>query len=73
MQTDAEHCWPTTPDIVGCYMLCALVHPAACFCLLLGVVVFHHQPTPTWTQQLPTLLVSVCLKITCNIYPIGAR
>ena len=29
-----QHCWPTTPDIVGCYMLRAF----ACCCVLLGVV-----------------------------------
>ena len=73
MQTDAEHCSPTTPDIVGCYMLGALVHPAACCCLLLGVVIPICTPSPTWTQQLPTLLVSVCTKLTCNIYPIDAH
>ena len=21
-----QHCWPTTPNIVGCYMLCPFVH-----------------------------------------------
>ena len=73
MQTDDEHCWPTTPNIVGCYMLHGLVHSAACCCRLLGVVVSICTPSPTWTQQQPTLLVSVCTKLTCNIYPIDAH
>ena len=30
-----QHCWPTTPSIVGCYMLRPLAHPVACCCVLL--------------------------------------
>ena len=26
------HCWPTTPNIVGCNMLLPFVHPVACSC-----------------------------------------
>ena len=63
MQTDAEHCW----------MLHGLVHSAACCCRLLGVVVSICTPSPTWTQQQPTLLVSVCTKLTGNIYSIDAH
>ena len=25
-----QHCWPTTPNIVGCYMLRPFAHPVAC-------------------------------------------
>ena len=25
-----QHCWPTTPNIVGCYMLRLFAHPVAC-------------------------------------------
>ena len=25
-----QHCWPTTPNIVGCYMLSPFAHPVAC-------------------------------------------
>ena len=31
-----QRCWPTTPNIVGCYMLCPFAHPVAYFCVLLG-------------------------------------
>ena len=27
-----QHCWPTTPNIVGCYMLCLFALPVACCC-----------------------------------------
>ena len=27
-----EHCWPTTPNIVGCYMLRPFVRPVGCCC-----------------------------------------
>ena len=33
-----QHCWLTTPNIVGCYMLRPFAHPVACCCVLLGGV-----------------------------------
>ena len=27
-----QHCWPTNPNIVGCYMLRPFAHPVACCC-----------------------------------------
>ena len=33
-----QHCWPTTPNIVECYMLRPLAHPVACCCVLLRKV-----------------------------------
>ena len=27
-----QHCWSTTPNIVGCYMLRPFAHPVACCC-----------------------------------------
>ena len=32
-----QHCWPTTPNIVGCYMLRPFAHPYACCWMLLRV------------------------------------
>ena len=32
------NCWPTTPNIVGCYMLCPFAHPVACCSVLLRKV-----------------------------------
>ena len=33
-----QHCSPTTPNIVGCYMLLPFAHPVACCCVLLRKV-----------------------------------
>ena len=33
-----QHCWPTTPNIVGCYILRPFAHPVACCCVLLRKV-----------------------------------
>ena len=58
-----QHCWPTTPNIAGCYMLRSFAHSAAVACdsVLLRVVAQSLKPvkllaTCKRTQQLPTLL-----------------
>ena len=33
-----QYCWPTTPNIVGCYMLRPFAHPVACCWMLLRKV-----------------------------------
>ena len=33
-----RHCWRTTPNVIGCYMLRPFAYPVACCCVLLGVV-----------------------------------
>ena len=52
-----RHCWPTTPKIVGCYMLRPLAHPVACCWLLLRVVAQSLKPVKLFSQQLPTFLL----------------
>ena len=52
-----QHCRPTTPDIVGCYMLRAFAHPIACFCVLLRVVAQSLKLVKLFSQQLPTFLL----------------
>ena len=42
-----QHCWPTTPSIVGCYVLRPFAHPVPCRCVLLGVFVQNLN----WTVQ----------------------
>ena len=42
-----QHCWPTTPSIVGCYVLRPFAHPVPCRCVLLGVFV----QSLNWTVQ----------------------
>ena len=56
-----QHCWPTTPNIFGCYMLRLFAHPLPFCCVLLGVVAQILKPvkllaTSKRTQKLPTML-----------------
>ena len=39
-----QHCWPTTPNIVACYMLHLFAHPVACCWMLLRVVAESLKP-----------------------------
>ena len=52
-----HYCWPTTPNIVGCYMLCPFAHPVACCWMLLLVVAQSLKPVKLFRQQLPTFLL----------------
>ena len=52
-----QHCWPTTPNIVGCYMLRSFAHPVACCWMLLRVVAQSLKPVKLFSQQLPTFLL----------------
>ena len=57
-----QHCWPTTPNIVGCYMcvcLQTLLQVVASCCVLLGVVA---QFETGQTLQLQILL-SCCVRL----------
>ena len=50
-----EHCWPTTTNIVGCYMLHPFAHPVACCWML--IVAQSLKPVKLFSQQLPTFLL----------------
>ena len=52
-----QHCWPTTLNIAGCYMLRPFAHPVACCWMLLGVVAPSLKPVKLFSQQLPTFLL----------------
>ena len=52
-----QHCWPTTPNIVGCYILHPFAHPVACCWMLLRVVAQSLKPVKLFSQQLPTFLL----------------
>ena len=52
-----QHCWPTTPSIVGCYMLRPFAHPVECCWMLLRVVAQRLKPVKLFSQQLPTFLL----------------
>ena len=52
-----RHYWPTTTNIVGCYMLRPFAHPVACCWMLLRVVVQSLKPVKLFSQQLPTFLL----------------
>ena len=52
-----QHYWPTTPNIVACYMLRPLAHPVACCWMLLRVVSQSLKPVKLFSQQFPTFLL----------------
>ena len=52
-----QHCWPATPNTVGCYMLRSFAHPVACCWMLLRVVAQSLKPVKLFSQQLPTFLL----------------
>ena len=52
-----QHCWPTTPSIVGCYMLRLFAHPVVCCLMLLRVVAQSLKPVKLFSQQLQTFLL----------------
>ena len=59
---------PTTPNIVGCFMLRSFAHPVACCYLLSGVVAQILKPgkllaTCKRTQQIPTMLDQHCWEL----------
>ena len=45
-----QHCWPTTPNFVGCYMLRPFAHPVASWWMLLRVVAQSLKPVKGWGQ-----------------------
>ena len=53
-RTQNCNCWPTAPNIVGCYMLGPFAHRVACCCVLLRVVV-------QCCIRLPNIVVCVCV------------
>ena len=62
-----QHCWPTTPNTVGCYILCPFVHPVSCCWMLLRVVAQSLRPVKLVSQQLPTFFFcSVIAEAYCN-------
>ena len=56
-----QHCWPTTPNIIGCYMLHSFAHPVACCWMLLCVVAQSLKPVNFFSQQLPTTVLPTLL------------
>ena len=52
-----QHCWRTTPNIVGCYMLRPFAHPVACCWILFCVVAQSLKLVKLFSQQLPTFLL----------------
>ena len=52
-----QNCWPTTPNIVECYMLRPFAHPVACCWMLLRVVARSLKPVKLFSQQLRTFLL----------------
>ena len=47
-----QHCWPTTPNIVGCYMLRPFAQPS---CMLLSVVAQNLKPVKLSQPTTPNI------------------
>ena len=47
-----QHCWPTSPNIVGCYILRSFAHPVACCWMLWRFVAQSLKPVKLFSQQL---------------------
>ena len=52
-----QHCWPTTHNIAGCYMLRPFARHVACCCMLLRVVPQSLKRFKILSQQLPRFLL----------------
>ena len=50
-----KHCWPTTPNIVGSYMLCLSAYPVAGCCALLEVVAQGLKTGQTFEPTAPSI------------------
>ena len=50
-----QYCWPTTPNIVGCYMLRQFAHPVVCCCTKFETGQTFQPTTPniSFVQWLP--------------------
>ena len=58
-----QHCWPATPNIVGCYMLCPFAPTVTCCCVLLGVFVQSLKPVKRIckrTQPVGSTMLGLC-------------
>ena len=77
-----QHCWPTTPNIVGCYMLCPFAHPFACCWVRLfvatsreghlGLIVFYlfKAYARNTTTEAPSTSIRFCLKTEIFFSPV---
>ena len=54
-----QHCWPATPNNLGCHMLRPFAHPVPCCWMLFRVVAQSLKPVKLFCQQLPTFFCSV--------------
>ena len=52
-----QPCWPTTPNIIECYMFCLFAHFVECCCMFLGVVAQKLKPVKILSQHLLTFLL----------------
>ena len=59
-----QHCWPTTPNIVGCYMLRPFAHLVACCWELLHPFAHHCQHGRNNSQHCwPNNVGSCCVRV----------
>ena len=61
-----QHCWPTTPNIVGCYMSRLFALTVACCCAKFETVqTFSYVQTDAATPKIvgPTMLGNCCVRL----------
>ena len=67
-----QHCWPSTPNIVGCYLLRPFAHPVACCWELLRPFGHHCQhgrnnSQHCWSDKFGSCCV--CLHVAYSVFP----
>ena len=55
-----QHCWPTTPNIVGCCMLSPFAHPVACCWTVVHVVAQSLKPVKRLVRANRRNIVGSC-------------
>ena len=57
-----RHCWPTTPNIVECYLLRPFAHPVACCCAK-----FETGQTLSYKIQRDATVLEIAV---CHFFPV---
>ena len=63
-----QHCWATTPGIVGCYVLHPFAHPVACCCAKFETSQTYEQTTPNisfvpWSPKCFEIMLDLCARV----------
>ena len=63
-----QHCWATTPSIVGCYVLCPFAHPVACCCAKFETSQTYEPTMPNisfvlWSPKRCAIMLDLCARV----------